>query len=484
MAAFAVKYGDGQAPVALAGDAPVGPLPDHALHAALAPFRQPFDLVGRRHRRLLEGVHGAEPLVGGPVEDGVLAAPAVGVLVEDLLGAQQGAAGLQVLEDDLVGLVRGETLVFARQLVHPSPVVHRHQDADLGFPGGVVLPADLIVVLAVARRGMDAAGAGVQGHVVAAEQHAGPVVQGVLCRHQLEVGALPGLQHLQLRQAAGLLHALFQLLRQDIDLPVVGVAGDHIVQGSVDADGQVARQGPGGGGPDHEEDVFVFVQLAPGIQHGEFHEDGAAGVLGVFDLRLRQGRLVLGAPVDGLLSFINIALLIHPAEDLHFLRLELGVHGAVGVIPVGQHAQALELGHLNVHVVLGELVAGVPEFGDGHLLAVQLLLLDDGGFDGHAVVVPAGGIAHVPARHGFVAVDEVLQAFVQGGAHMDLAVGEGGAVVEDEAGLAFAALLETAVNVLFLPALQPAGLPLAEARLHGKVGLGHVQRRLVILRHL
>ena len=154
------------------------------------------------------------------------------------------------------------------------------------------------------------------------------------------------------------------------------------------------------------------------------------------------------------------------------------------MVPVGQHAQALELAHLDIHIVLGKFMAGVPEFGDGHLLAVQLLLLDDGAFDGHTVVVPAGGVAHVPARHGLVTVDEILEALVQGGAHVDLAVGEGGAVVEDEAGLMFSALLETAVNVLFLPAFQPSGFPLAEARLHGKVGFGHVQRRLVILRHL
>src|SRR5699024_1264556 len=75
----AVEHGDGQAPAALAADAPVGPLPDHGLHPVDAPAGHPAHVVAGGAGLVLEGVHRAEPLGGGPEDDGLLAAPAVGV---------------------------------------------------------------------------------------------------------------------------------------------------------------------------------------------------------------------------------------------------------------------------------------------------------------------------------------------------------------------------------------------------------------------
>ena len=50
-AVVAVEHGDGQAPAALAGDAPVGALADHGLHAVHAPGGHPADIVAGRARR-------------------------------------------------------------------------------------------------------------------------------------------------------------------------------------------------------------------------------------------------------------------------------------------------------------------------------------------------------------------------------------------------------------------------------------------------
>ena len=136
-------------------------------------------------------------------------------------------------------------------------------------------------------------------------------------------------------------------------------------------------------------------------------------------------------------SFIgNLALAVHLTEDLDLLRFEGLVHGQIGVLPVGDDAETLEALALTVDEVAGELLAGLAEFGDRHGLVVELVLLDDRGLDGHAVVVPAGHVGRVIAAHGLLADDEVLEGLIERVAHVDVAVGERRAVVQNEAGLA------------------------------------------------
>ena len=67
------------------------------------------------------------------------------------------------------------------------------------------------------------------------------------------------------------------------------------------------------------------------------------------------------------------------------------------MFPVAQHAEAPEALALHVEIMLGVILAGRAEFRHAHGLVVELLLLDDGGFDGHAVVIPARGVGGVEA---------------------------------------------------------------------------------------
>ena len=150
------------------------------------------------------------------------------------------------------------------------------------------------------------------------------------------------------------------------------------------------------------------------------------------------------------------------------------------MLPVAEHADALEAFHLDADVLVGKVVAGGAEGRNGHGLVVELVLLDDGALDGHAVVVPAGDIGGVIAPHGIAAVDEVLQGLVQGVAHVQGAVGEGRAVVEGEQRLALVLLQQLVVKVQLLPIAQHLRLPLGQARPHGKAGLGHIQRLFVL----
>ena len=221
-------------------------------------------------------------------------------------------------------------------------------------------------------------------------------------------------------------------------------------------------------------------ELAQVIVHGELHIHRGAGVVLILDLRLGQGGLVVGAPVHGLEALVDVALLVHCTEDLDLLGLKAGIHGLVGVLPVAHHAHALEAVALDIDVVVGKLMAGTAELRDAHGLVVQLVLLDDGGLDGHTVVVPAGDIGRVVAAHRVGTGDEVLQGLVERVTHVQSAVGERRAVVQSEAGLALVLLEHHVVEVHFLPVLEHLRLALGKTRAHREAGLGHIQRAFVI----
>ena len=481
-AVVTVEDGDGHAPDALAADAPVVALGDHGGHALLAPLRLPLDGVAGLDGGVLDGVHGAEPLLGGPVDDGVLAPPAVGVGVGDVLLGHQEALGLQIGHHHVVAL--GVELAVVALVGHDALGVDGHGHADVGQAGLVVLLADLEVLRAEAGGGVDAAGAGVQGDVLAVEDDALPVEEGVLGAHQLELAALEGGQHGAggVVNARGLAHALGQILSQHVHIAARHLE-EHIVKLRVEADGIVAGDRPGGGRPDHEigaGQVDILAQLALVVGHGELDEDGGTGVVGILNLGLGQGGLVKGAPVHRLHALVDEALLRHLAEDLDLLGLKLGQQGDIGVLPLPQHAQALELaGHL-LDVALGVLPALGAELGGGHLVPLYLLVLQNGGLDGQAVGVPAGYIGGAPAGHVAVLDDHILEDLVQGGADVDVAVGVGRAVVEDKGGLALVALHHLVVEVVVIHLLEHLRLPLGQARPHGEVGLGQVDGLVVV----
>ena len=151
--------------------------------------------------------------------------------------------------------------------------------------------------------GVDAAGAGVQGDVLAVEDDALPVERGVLGAHQLERAALEGGQHGAggVVDARGLAHALGQILGQHVHIAARHLE-EHVVELRVEADGVVAGDRPGGGGPDHEVgagQVGILAQPCPCRQPRELDEDGGAGVVGVLNLGLGQGGLVRGHQYTG-----------------------------------------------------------------------------------------------------------------------------------------------------------------------------------------
>ena len=245
----AVHCGDGHAPAALARDAPVGPVGDHALDAGAAPRRDPPRVVDglQRARAQVVGLHGDEPLRRGQEDHRVVAAPAVRVRVVVVLAVPQAAALRERRLDLRVGVVHLEAGEELHRVDEVAARVERGVDLQ------AVAHARVVVVRTVTRRRVHRARARLERHVVA--QHAQRVarVQRV-AEHQ-------PVHHLPLEGgergpegAAGLLgHALGQVRGDDHG----GAA--HVVQPvleiRVERDGQVRRDGPGRCRPDQDGDL-------------------------------------------------------------------------------------------------------------------------------------------------------------------------------------------------------------------------------------
>jgi hypothetical protein len=104
--------------------------------------------------------------------------------------------------------------------------------------------------------------------------------------------------------------------------------------------------------------------------------------------------------------------------------------------------------------------------------------------DRQAVAVPARDVRRAEPAHGLVAQDGVLQELVEGGADVDVAVGEGRTVVQDEGRLAGGAGLDLAVEALALPVGDPDGFALGQTGPHREIGDGKVEGILELFGHV
>ena len=204
----------------------------------------------------------------------------------------------------------------------------------------------------------------------------------------------------------------------------------------------------------------------------------------VLDLGFGQRRLLDHAPHHRLGAAEQGSV----KRELHQLGgdggLGLVVHGRVVVAPVALDAEALELGHLHADPVLGELwhsmrnslTAPCPCPGPCAVLFLDLPL------DGQAVAVPARHVVGIEAQHLLGARHHILQDLVEGGAHMDVGVGVGGPVVQDELGPALGRRAQAVIEAELGPTLEQLRLELGQPGPHGERGLGQEQRRAPVAR--
>ena len=233
---------------------------------------------------------------------------------------------------------------------------------------------------------------------------------------------------------------------------VVGIlaeAGFDVFLVGVDAEGNVAGKGPGGGGPGEEVGVFPFGT--------EAHHSRA--LLDVFialgDLVAGEGGAAAGAIGNDLEALIEKALFPDGFQGPPFGFDVVIVVGNVGLLHIGPEADLA--GEILPHALIfpHAFLAPVDEGGDAValdlLFAVDAEELFDLELNGETVGVPAGLAGNVVALHHAVAGDHILDDAGEDMADVGLAVGGGGAVVEGVGGLAFALFNRFFKDPVFLP---------------------------------
>src|SRR5581483_8123309 len=125
-------------------------------------------------------------------------------------------------------------------------------------------------------------------------------------------------------------------------------------------------------------------------------------------LRLGEGRFIEWAPQYRLLPFVNVA----GRDDLPELpddcRLVIGGHGQIGMLPVAEDAEPLELFPLDLDELVGVFPAALPDLDLAHSLLLRSELLEDLMLDRKAVTVPSRNIGGGTAAHRFRFNDEVF----------------------------------------------------------------------------
>ncbi len=486
-------------PEAVAGDGPVAgvgePLAElTVLHVA----RNPVDLLVELEQTVLDLGDGHEPGAHRLVDQRGGATPAVRVgvhvallLEEDgalLLGdaGQRAVAGAQVAQNRLVRVEHVHALVVRAQRCElAGRVEHVHALDALGVERvHIVLAVGSLVHQAGALDGVDVVGG---EDLVAFRSRnlafGGVLVAGEVREHRVVAPAF----HLGALELADHFVVLAELLGVGAEQRLAEVellAGElafgrahlDVVDVGADHDGEVGRDGPRGGGPEHGVGVFLVAQL---------HGHGHGGVLTILvdvgvhaQLVGAQRGLVLRAVRQHAVALVRQSLVVQLLERPHHGFHVRDVQRLVAMLEVDPARLAVHVVLPLVRVLEHGRAAGVVELVDAHFLdlvdgvdAQFLLGLELGR---QTVGVPAEHTVDAVALHGLVARDDVLRVAGQQVAVVRQAVGERRAVEEDEFVLAvvpgrtaFDGLLE---GVVLLPVVEHGLLELREAGVRRDIG--------------
>ncbi len=210
---------------------------------------------------------------------------------------------------------------------------------------------------------------------------------------------------------------------------------DHIIDCGVYRDRLIGRNGPRGGGPDDNVEWLVSRKIELGRFCGrdrKLHPDRNGSVVLVFDFRLGQRGFKGNGPVDGFLTAIDNALIHEGGKGAQNIAFEIGRFCFIFIGPITQHTDPLELCFLDLDPFLGKRITTSPHFRRRQIEVLLTNFLNNFLFDGQTVTVPARHVRRAMSGHGLVAVDRILQGFIQGRADMHVAIGERRSVVQDE----------------------------------------------------
>ncbi len=395
-----------------------------------------------------------------------------------------GVAGLAVLPvDGAAGEQRHAGQVDA---VRSNRVRHRQ----------TVRLAQLEIVSAVARRDVHEPAALVgrnkarrqQRHVelvaLAVERMAGdrPAERGAGKTLDHRIGLDAGLGRDCVGQGAGDEQGLARLRAAALGRPLN--PDRRVIERRAECDRAVAGERPGRRRPDQRRRLDQCRQA--GAQDREAHPDGGRFVVVILDLGLGQRGLLDDRPQYRLRAAVQPPIdqeLTDLADDLRLGRIG---HRGIGIGPVADDPEPLELGLLHFDPMGGELAAFAAELLGRNAVLRQLLRpvpFLDHPLDRQAMAVPARHIGRVLAQHLLRAVDHILQDLVQRVADMEMAVGIRRPVVQHEFLAPRRRLAQPPVKPDRLPALEDRWLALRQVAAHRELGLGQKNGRTIIRRH-
>jgi hypothetical protein len=330
-----------------------------------------------------------------------------------------------------------------------------------------VLAADDIVVVTVAGRRVDGAGAGVERDVVARDDDGIAFDPRMARGEPFELAPLEGRQRGADREP---LRERGDEVGRD-DERALGRLDERVREVGADRDREVGRKRPRGRRPDRDERAAVGERSERSFRFDrERHEDRRRLLGVVVDFGFGQRRAARGAPVHGLPAAEDAAGLEDRRELARFLRLEGKILREVGTLPLTEHAETFEVLALYADELVRIFAAEPADLDEAHLglrLAADLLL--DLELDRQAVRVPARPVRRAEAGHRLVLDDDVLEDLVERVADVDGAVGVRRPVVEQEQRRTLAAREHALVEVFALPDRQHAGLALGQVGPHREV---------------
>mmetsp|Transcript_15664 Transcript_15664/g.31514 ORF Transcript_15664/g.31514 Transcript_15664/m.31514 type:complete len:216 (-) Transcript_15664:618-1265(-) len=198
----------------------------------------------------------------------------------NLASIDQPTVGLEKLDDVLVGVL-DKTPLELGHLVGKAAVSVERADERVSFSDDAVSKARLVILLAERWCTMHDAGTSVRGdeiagdHLEAARLAVGlKISEGrrVLLTSQLRAGEAGDLSKLLLRLLLFLWVAQIRVKlhesrgQQNVLRAALGLFDPDILEGRVDAEGEVGREGPWGGGPSDELGVG-FIEEREGADH-------------------------------------------------------------------------------------------------------------------------------------------------------------------------------------------------------------------------
>jgi len=197
-----------------------------------------------------------------------------------------------------------------------------------------------------------------------------------------------------------------QRSRHDVHLLAAG-QGDILLRG-VDRDGKVGRQGPRRRGPDDREGATPAerrLKLGRHRRQRELHPHGRCPLILVLDLGLSERGAVVHAPVHGLEVLVDQTASDEAAELARDDRLVRRIHRDVGIVPVAEDSEPLELAPLDVDepvrvlAALAALLDRIHRVTHVSAALVETELLVDLVLDRQPVTIPARYVDRVEAGH-------------------------------------------------------------------------------------